>query len=119
MKIKRDAFLYMEGDDSDFAQCGTCAFGRDECAVMGGDEVSARNGSCGLYAEGPELDYVVADLTQEDVGYVERQVRCENCKFSRGTTCNLFVTLNQTLPHLFALDVKIKPTACCNAQTPA
>lgn len=119
MKITRSAFLYLEGKDDDFAQCGTCVFGDDHCAVMNGRKVSADDGSCGFYAKGaPNACSIVANLSREQTGYVERQVRCGNCKFYGSGHCNLFAQLNRDLPALFDLDEKVSRFGCCNSQEP-
>jgi hypothetical protein len=49
-----------------------------------------------------------------------RAVRCENCRwFDVGySSCGLYSKLNAALPALFALDSKVDPHGCCNAQTP-
>jgi hypothetical protein len=118
-RITRADFLYMEpkGEGDAFAQCGTCAFGHDRCGLMGGRSVSAENGSCGAYIEGTPDGDIYAHLTPSILGYVERQVRCEDCRFG-AQRCALYVELNEKLPHLFALEEIIHPKGCCNAQKP-
>jgi len=120
MKIKRDAFLYLDGDDSRFAQCGACVFGYTHCRLMDNHAVSAEFGSCGYYIEGKSvLHLAVAKLTARQVGYVERRVRCENCRFYSSTgKCQLFKHLNDVLPQFFSLDEKVERHGCCNAQLP-
>lgn len=120
MKVKRDAFLYLDGDDSRFAQCGTCVTGRSTCKIMGNTPVSAEFGSCGFYIRGKvTLSLAIAHLTKQQTGYVERRVRCENCKFFRTEgRCHLFYRLNRLAPEMFDLDEKVKPKGCCNAQSP-
>jgi|SRR5215468_1494488 len=123
MKIKRDAFLYYDGTRRDFAQCGSCWLftSKARCVVLQ-IPVNAED-SCGYYGKGTwhpginEADYPV--FTREEVGYVRRQVRCENCAhFDAGrSVCYLFETLNNEL-ELFDLDVKVMPRGCCNAQVP-
>lgn len=115
-KIGRDSFLYLDGSSDTFAQCGSCVFGRDKCGIMGGQKVSAKDGSCGFYMKGVQINRVVANLTREQTGYVERQVRCHNCKYG-GSNCELYTMLNKEFPDVFDLEEKISPNACCNAQT--
>jgi|GEM_PF-5260616 hypothetical protein len=121
MKITRSAFLYLEGRDDTFAQCGSCAFGKDRCAIMGNAEVSAHDGSCNFHIKGtPTRDRNIASLTRKQTGYVERQVRCQNCKFKPDATprCRLYAELNRKLPEIFELDERISPYGCCNSQEP-
>jgi hypothetical protein len=90
MKITRSAFLYLEGDDRMFAQCGTCVFGKSRCAIMGNAKVSAARGSCNFYINGPPTSARdLANLTAEQAGYVERLVRCEHCRFYGASHCGL------------------------------
>jgi len=122
MKIKRDAFLYLEGDDNDhdFAQCGTCYLfvPEDErCAIHGNLRITADD-SCGFYIEGaPSFDDTEKLVTPEESGLVHRETRCENCAYG-GPTCKLYEMLNRELPHVFELTTEISPTSCCNAQVP-
>lgn len=117
-KIKRDAFLFLKGDDPRFAQCGTCAFGKDHCGVMGGSSVDPKIGSCGFYVEGNPIGIIVAYMTRKEVGYVERKVRCMNCGyFTKGTTCGLYQQLNEKFPDMFDLDENVSKRDCCNANT--
>jgi len=122
MKIKRDAFLYLDGDDKRFAQCGTCVFGKSKCALAGGQSVNPTIGSCGFYVRGPAIPRTrpFAKMTPEQMGYVERQARCENCKHIEieDRECDLFEQLNRALPELFDLDEKVHLHGCCNAQVP-
>lgn len=120
MKIKRDAFLYLDGTDSRFAQCGTCVLGYSHCRIMGNKAVSAENGSCCLYMRGRSvLTMAIANLTKAQVGYVERQVRCRNCKwFISPNRCGLYAKLNRSDPDTWDLDDKVIPLGCCNAQSP-
>jgi hypothetical protein len=122
--IKRDAFLYMEGDGD--KQCKSCWLWNWEdkrCTVLPTDlEVRAED-SCGYW--GPESGTFFADrsvapqFTPEEVGFVRREVRCENCYyFNRSGRCFLFHILNDELPDHFNLDTEVSPKGCCNAQTP-
>lgn len=145
-KLTRAAFLYMDHSPKspadEFAQCDTCrmfvpageAAPSARCVVLGSKFKVIDEGSCGLYSVWPKgkpdptvvRDHAVelskglpASVTPEEAGYVERQVRCENCTFLRGANeCGLYDTLNKTLPGLFQLDIHIDPHGCCNAQTP-
>lgn len=119
MKITRSAFGYLEGDDARFAQCGSCAFGKDTCAVMSDEKVSPSIGSCIFYIKGaPVRERNIAALSRQQTGYVERQVRCENCRFFGQGHCGLYRVLNKSQGAVFDLEEKVDRHACCNAQTP-
>lgn len=131
--ITRDSFLYLEAKDpknvDQFAQCGTCMMftgnANETCTIHGPDEKIVSDGSCGLYVEGDpmpdEAGHEMASVTKEESGYVERQVRCENCRVFEmdGTACTLYDNLNAMKHGLFKfeLDSKVDPKGCCNAQT--
>jgi hypothetical protein len=120
-KIKRDAFLYLDSEESNFAQCETCwlfVAGKQRCAILGPDFKVDADDSCNFYLRGKYTQGipVAARVTPEEAGFVDRKVRCENCRFG-GEDCQLYVTLNQKMPDVFDLETKIKPTACCNANT--
>ena len=55
--------------------------------------------------------------TKEEVGYVERKVRCENCEFGGKPKCRWYEDLNKALPEYFEEHRDIEPKACCNSQT--
>lgn len=121
-KIDRSAFIYLKpkGDKDQFAQCATCiAFmpGKERCAWFGKNDKVIAEASCALYVHGkPNNDQeIIGSVTPEEAGYVEAQVRCENCTHVKGDICLLFQKLNQELPELFELDSKIEDKACCNA----
>ena len=121
-KIDRSAFIYLEpkGDIDEFAQCSTCvAFlpEKQRCAWFGKDDKVIANASCSLYVHGKPNDdqEIIGSVTPKEAGYVEGQVRCENCTHVKGDTCLLFQKLNQELPELFELNSKIEDKACCNA----
>lgn len=122
MKIKRDAFLYMENPQTpDFAQCSSCwlyAAGMRRCAILGAQLEVGPGATCGYYLEGVyDGAVIVARATPEEVGFISEQVRCENCDFSSVVTgkCNLYVELNDEFPDLFDLDEDIDARGCCNA----
>jgi hypothetical protein len=116
MKITRQAFLYLEGQNATFAQCGSCAFGWQKCAIMGDAKVSAPKGSCNFYIKGaPTPDRKIASLTREATGYVERPVRCENCRFYGQGQCGLYRNLNKSMGAVFELEEKVDRHGCCNA----
>jgi hypothetical protein len=124
-KITRDAFLYLEPKGRNkkaFAQCSTCTLRYKEeqvdfCALTG-RVIDLEDGTCALYVEGPmAFEGPIAEMTDEEIGYVERQVRCENCEYG-GDECGLYVELNKRLPEMFDLEPKISRYGCCNAQTP-
>jgi hypothetical protein len=128
-KITRATFLYMDprNPEKKFAQCDTCMnFIRDKglCKLLlPTDEIKAGK-SCGSYAPGENATgNALGLLTAEEVGLVERQVRCENCAFFDPNTeprkhCDLYTQLNLILPGLFSLDRYVDEYGCCNAQTP-
>jgi len=122
-KLTRDAFIYLppNGDK----QCGTCRDFSPQhqlCAIHGPNVKVVAGMSCGLYVEGEfhgarEIRTVV---TPEESGLVDREVRCENCKWGgpEEYVCRLFRMLNQFMPDVFELDTEIEPKGCCNAQQP-
>lgn len=131
--IDRSTFLYMEPKEEknrdQFAQCGFCMMFTGEenetCTIHGPDERIIAGGSCGLYVEGDpmpdEAGHEMVSVTKDESGYVERQVRCENCAVfeADGTACTLYDNLNEMSHDLFRfeLDNKVDPKGCCNAQT--
>lgn len=121
-KLDRSAFIYLppKGDKDKFAQCGTCiAFmpGKERCAWFGKNDNVIAEASCALYVHGkPNNDQkIIGSVTPKQAGYVEAQVRCENCHYVKGNQCTLFKKLNKALPEVFDLDTKIEDKACCNA----
>lgn len=130
MKITRDAFLYMDpsGKHPDqFGQCGTCKMSvplanGNRCSILG-IAIDADD-SCGLYVPGKqdptEAEHIAKTVTPEEAGFVDRQVRCENCKFfdEEYSQCTLFTKLNKAMPALFELDDVVMARGCCNAQIP-
>lgn len=125
-KRDRSAFLYMEPnpDIKDFAQCGSCMHfipDSKRCFWLGDkDEVDADD-SCGFYAQGkPDGGKPSGQYTPEVLGFYEGKVRCQNCdgfddRDNKNIHCDVYVQLTRMLPHLWDLDEKIKPRACCNA----
>ena len=125
MKITRDAFLYMDPVSSkNFAQCSTCrdwVSGDRRCVIHGPKITIPGTASCGLYVHGPVQPAgtkTYAWVTPKESGLVNREVRCENCKFFGDGECGLFRILNDWRPEMFDLDVKVDKHGCCNAQTP-
>lgn len=124
-KTPRSAFIYLtpHPNTPQFAQCGTCgAFipGKNQCALYSKKDQVVAGGSCGLYAYGePSNDQEPGNsTTPTEAGYVEAQVRCENCNWLDGTTCNLFKKLNSEMPSVFKLNTRVEPRGCCNAWEP-
>jgi hypothetical protein len=126
MKIKRDAFLYLDPrpPKEDFAQCSTCRMFLPEqglCSLHGKDVEIKPTMSCGFYTPGgpadeSELEHVSKAVTPEESGLVDREVRCENCiSFDKGK-CKLFEMLNQN-PN-WNCDPNVDKHGCCNAQRP-
>jgi hypothetical protein len=127
MKINRAAFLYLDPVRplGSFAQCSTCrdwVTGDRRCFIHGRKVTVPGTASCGFYVHGPVRPAgtsVYAWVTPEESGLVNRQVRCENCKYMDGAThCGFFAKLNNELPEVFDLDETIDAHGCCNAQTP-
>lgn len=126
MKVKRDAFLYMDPGYSrlaQFAQCATCrdwVTGDRRCVIHGRQVNVPGTASCGLYVEGPPRPAgtpTYAWVTPAESGLVNRQVRCENCKYFDKPVCALFRQLNSDRPDIFELDIKVDEHGCCNANT--
>ena len=122
--IGRWAFLYLEPDTPEsaeqFAQCSTCSLflpGKKRCAIFGPDDVVKSNASCGLYIQGKPHDNqkIAGTVTPEQAGYVEGQVRCENCSWYKDGTCDLFAQLDKNMPDTFRLGSTVSPKGCCNA----
>jgi len=118
-KITRVAFLYMEGDEEDYAQCSSCFLytpDRKRCAILGDDLEVDPDDTCALYIHGEPVDDqpIVARVTQEEAGYLKERVQCQRCKYG-GDKCGLFAMLNKKLPNIFDLEEEISPTGCCNA----
>lgn len=126
-RVKRDAFIYLEAQEpkQQFAQCSTCVMwtGKEgnTCSILGKTKVTG-DMSCGLYVHGkPSPSFIGKEediYTAEEVGLVNRKVRCENCRsFDKGV-CMLFKTLNESNSDIFDLEEKVDGYACCNAQMP-
>lgn len=127
MKISRDAFLYLPPTRpaANFAQCVVCrdwVRGDRRCVIHGPSINVPGTASCGLFVRGITQAPGTKTrplVTPEESGLVNREVRCENCKYMASeTTCGLYDMLNKKLPSYFDLDVKIDSHGCCNAQTP-
>jgi hypothetical protein len=122
-RIKRDAFLYLDGKKADFAQCSSCCFFDQDysgsyagkCALFK-KEVDGDD-TCGMYVPGPFSGISNAKrVTPEEAGFLkDTSVRCENCRYGGGGVCRLFEMLNRRMPKTFELDTKISPKSCCNA----
>lgn len=125
-RITRASFMYMEAASADarddFAQCVECrdfVKRKNRCAILGPKKEVLAQDSCGAFIEGKYAGQPIRALvTDEDVGFVNRKVRCEHCAYG-GKACKLYQMLNEALPDVFDLDTKIKPKGCCNANTPA
>jgi hypothetical protein len=125
-KVGRDAFLYIGAvQGKRTGQCSSCFLwvkGHDRCLIHSANEKIEADASCGLYVQGiPQRSGdSMYQMTPKESGLVRRQVRCENCKYAKNgaTVCGLYVTLNNEVPEMFALDEKIEPQGCCNAQMP-
>jgi hypothetical protein len=90
----------------------------DAAAVRGPKAI----GSCILYSPGPPTDVkpseIVGRYTPEEIGYVERPVRCENCirLDEQRMKCGLFLKVNKELPEIFDCDPNVDKHDCCNGQ---
>lgn len=120
-KIDRSAFLYLESNTKidEFAQCSTCLHfmpNAKRCTLFGEDDEVVANASCGIYTQGLPSDNqkIIEIMTPEDAGYILGQVRCENCVWLKDDICDLFKLLNEKLPDVFDLDIKVSKTGCCN-----
>lgn len=145
-KLGRDTFLYMEPPEGyykpqEFAQCETCRkYIREsvQCIELGPNPRITDDKSCCLYSPWPlgkpNPEVVRNHLTElrqaekrgahdfvtpEEAGLVQRQVRCENCYYfdEDDSDCELYEMLNKAFPQCFDLEERVKPLACCNAQT--
>lgn len=127
-KVTREAFIYLDptGDKKKFAQCETCAMWRKEeerCAILGKAKKVDADDSCNFYVQGAPNSLPILDpapVTPEQAGFVDRQVRCENCgafDAARGV-CAAYEAINKALPDNFDLDPKVDPQGCCNANHP-
>ncbi len=123
-KLTQSSFIYLEQivPTTQFAQCATCSLflpGKQRCGIFGKDDVVKANASCGLYIQGAPNDdqEITGVVTPEQAGYVDGQVRCENCLWfnPEPSTCGLFEDLNKAMPEVWALEEKVKAKACCNA----
>jgi hypothetical protein len=127
MKIKRDAFLYLDPKlplDHTFAQCGRCRMwlpDQERCTIIGPDTKVTADMSCGFFVPGDSAGLDPQhNVSMNDAGAVKRSVRCENCKFFdlKFSECILFVQLNNDHPDVWDLEIKVHPQGCCNAQVP-
>ncbi len=126
-KIDRSAFLYFDpkAPKSRFAQCGSCMMfvpDHERCTIHGPDVPVAAGSTCGLYVHGKPMPgaHVMCAVTPEESGLEHRKVRCENCAWfdAARSRCKLFGALNAMAPATFALDLRVEPQGCCNANTP-
>lgn len=111
--------------------------GCDLCVITGSQEkidAGRDRGSCDEFSRWPTPDSMPdpevvkehakklaegapGSHTKEEIGYVERAVRCENCYFGGKKNCGWFSELSEKLAALFQEFRPIKPKACCNSQT--
>jgi hypothetical protein len=126
-RITRDAFIYFgpKAPTYAFAQCSTCRMwvSSGQCEIHGPDVKVVGSMSCALYIHGTPLEPGARTspiVTPTESGLVDREVRCENCKFGgpERRSCDLFTMLNHWRPDLFNLNPLIDPKGCCNAQEP-
>jgi hypothetical protein len=126
-RVGAEAFLYLNPEDiSEFAQCSTCSMWvREEnsCTIHGQYIEVPGSASCGFYIIGDPQEPgtpTEAIVTPVESGLVDREVRCENCRWGGpgNYTCLFFEQLNAQLPEIFEIDTDIDPGGCCNAQQP-
>lgn len=129
-KIKRDAFLYLDPKEpkKDFAKCKTCIMytGKENdemagCTIHAKDVKIKGEGSCDFYVHGKTVPEQrgkeMGSVTVQESGYVERPVRCNNCRsFDGKDKCLLYQELNKL--SFFDLDEKVNGFGCCNANMP-
>ena len=123
-KLTREVFIYLnpKGDKKKFAQCGTCRmFTGTGCTILGKTKITA-NMSCNFYVNGPPTTKAEGKeesiMSPKEVGLVDRQVRCENCRSFKNGICLLYQSLNQYDPDIYDLDEKVDSLGCCNANKP-
>lgn len=120
-RLKRDTFLYLDPEPPDerFAQCSTCRdwITNERCYIHRPDDKVPGSASCNLYVRGePRTSGTpISAVTPEDSGLVDREVRCENCKWFDDGTCNFYQLLNTVCPDVFDLDTSVDEKGCCNA----
>jgi hypothetical protein len=132
-KLTRDVFLYMAPrgkNPAQSAQCGTCPMwnldtgeNANRCHIHGPKHEALAGDTCGIYVPGPpHKAKCMALVTPKESGFEKRQVRCENCRYSRqwsgGHRCKRFMDMNRLEPDVWDLDPEIEPLACCNANRP-
>lgn len=127
-KLGKEAFLYLDPQPPEdaFAQCSSCRdwVEIDNLCVIHGPGIPVFGSmSCGLYVNGipePSKTATQAIVIPEESGLVDREVRCENCKWGGPGSydCELYDLLNTTMPDIFEIDTAIQPKGCCNAQQP-
>ena len=121
MKIDRSAFIYLppKAPMHEFAQCSTCVlFIRDDerCVLFADGDRVIPEATCGLYLHGdPGGEQCMSICTPKQAGYLEGQVRCENCSWLSGGKCGLYEMLNKLKPDVFDLDESVHARGCCNA----
>src|SRR5262249_6050637 len=87
-RLTRDCFLYLSPRPpvDTFAQCGTCKMWTADnlCTIHGPEIPVVAEMSCGLYVNGqplPKGTETAARVLPIESGLVNREVRCENCKW--------------------------------------
>ena len=128
IKLDRSAFIYMNPsgkDQANFAQCKTCMMwtgSKGQTCTSHGKMKIKGSASCAIYVPGPtHADMSGKEMkvvTPEVSGLVDAAVRCENCSWFSSDKCQLFQRLNEELPGVWNLDIKVKAKGCCNAWEP-
>ena|SRR5215467_13703196 len=115
--LSRSTFLYLDPKppEETFAQCSTC---RDwitsgYCYIHRPTDEVPGSASCNLYVHGEPMasGTPIGAVTPEESGLVDREVRCENCRWFDDDNCALFEALNIS-------DTKVNAKGCCNANQP-
>jgi hypothetical protein len=121
--LDRTVFLYLEpkSNPDQHAQCASCFMfmpGKQRCSIFSENDRVVANASCNLYAAGKPNDNqeIKNSVTPSEAGYIEAQVRCENCSwFNQPNNCGFFADLNKAMPAMWKLDETVDPKGCCNA----
>lgn len=122
-RLDRSAFVYMEPTDNpdQHAQCTSCFMfmpKKQRCSIFPKDFKVVATASCNLYVSGAPNDNQPfrSSVSPDAAGYVEAEVRCENCSwFNKPNNCGLFTDLNKQPPQIWNLNETVNPKGCCNA----
>jgi hypothetical protein len=72
---------------------------------------------CVAHCAGEMIQGIRSAVSPWAAGYVSnKEVRCQNCRhfdFAE-SECELFESLNESMPKVFACDTKVESGGCCN-----